>query len=145
MKITEKHLAAVELLVESQFEGLTRAQQAEKAGVTRRTLHNWLADADFQVCLRSERSRWRRATDHIRFSHRRARLEELQRLLDETPDEREVMGVDKDGREYVVAYRDHRPARLKALAQMAEEVGGDVMEELAELKVLRGAVEKTAT
>jgi len=125
MRINEKHWAAADLLVASQFDGVTREQQAAEIGVTDRTLRRWMVDDDFQLVLLNAQNAWRRQVGHIRFTHRRARLEELPRLLDTTPDEKEVLGTDKDGRQHVVAELEELK-RLRGATQ-------------AELQVVKGA------
>ncbi|MDA0748980.1 MAG: phBC6A51 family helix-turn-helix protein [bacterium] len=152
MNISEKHYSAIQLLVLHQFDGLTQAQLAEKIGVTRRTVQNWLQDPGFVAELRAAKSKWRRKIEHIPFIHRRKRLEELQRLYEAIPDSSISAIVEsKDGfvdpetgkpsraedEKLVTAMavrRMHVNEKAKILEQMAQEVGGDVLEELEELK-----------
>ena len=87
MKLTIRHRSAIQLLVLHQFDGFTQAQLAEKIGCCRATLQNWFADLDFRAAHREALREWRQQIEHVKFTHRRARLEELTRLYEATPDD----------------------------------------------------------
>jgi hypothetical protein len=116
MRMTEKHYAAIKILIAQQFDRTTREEAAEKIGITRNTLFRWLRDEDFQIELKAAQAEWRKSIEHIPLVHRRWRLEELQRMYDSLPIEGNQM------------------VKAKLIEHVAQEVAGDVAEELEELK-----------
>lgn len=164
MVLGEKHQAAIELLVEMQFKSLKKEELAGMLGVSRNTLYRWLEDDDFKAALRAARRAWREQIDHIELVHRRARLEELSRLYRETPDSYISNVIEPKGTRdpdtglvlrgsvldpdtgAVLASADGEPvtaiavrrmnvdSKVKILDQIAQEVGGDMAEELEALK-----------
>lgn len=109
MILTDRHLAAVNFLVQQRFKGQKLGVLAKALRVTAGTLSRWRGDPDFAELYRQALVNWSMDLDDVQFRHRRARVEELQRLYEATPDE-------VDGK---------TQARTKThiLRQIAEEVG----------------------
>ena len=113
MQISERHRQAAVLVVAQQFSGRTKESLAGEIGIARETLSRWLQDLSFRAEVNQAHELWRKEITHIPLVHRRHRLEQLQLLYDEETDTMK---------------------KATLMRQAAEEIGGDVLEELEELK-----------
>jgi hypothetical protein len=113
MRISERHRQAAVLVVAHQFSGRTKESLAGEIGIARETLSRWLHDLSFRAEVNLAHEVWRKEITHIPLVHRRYRLEQLQQLYDEETDTMK---------------------KATLMRQAAEEIGGDVLAELEELK-----------
>ena len=151
MKIRTEHHHAIDLLIQHRFtspaQRLTHAEIAQQCDITERTLRNWRNDADFQAALAEALDEFRRTLSAVRFAEKRARLEELERLYDATPDayvskviklkspvadDRGQVLTDGEGQPATViaVQRTNVLAKARILDQIADEVGDKVARKL---------------
>ena len=141
MKLRTEHHYAIEQLVQHRFTSLahrlTHAEIAAQCGITERTLRNWRADADFQTALREAIETYKRDLGAVRFIHKRARLEELERLYGATPDAYiynviELKGPAMDSQGRVIMDSDGKPVTTIAVQRMNVDVKARILDQIAE-------------
>lgn len=140
MKLKTNHHQAIELLAANVFLERTEASIAREVGCNPKSLSRWKADPDFAQALEEARSAWfdawRRETRHLKFTHRRARLEELHRIYGKIPD----TYLSSETRSGKQIHRLNADFQVKILELIAVEASEDAGDKLIELEEERTAV-----
>jgi hypothetical protein len=145
MKLEPRHHEAINRLVGNRYSDKRKKDIAKEVGIRPDTLSTWLRDPEFRDAYFSALAAYRRHISHIRYSDRRERLEELQRLYEAIPDATVVQVIktdrsvadsrtfkpilDDDGNPVTTfaVCKTNAPVKMKILDQMVEEVGDKVL------------------